>query len=262
MSDLQELSGNPDQPQTADLVRQTAVIAALATTITINTLANTLPLNNQSTAEISARYPLKITPPGYVFSIWALIYSGLVGYGVYQALPGQRTNPRLRKIGWLFVLSCMANVTWIYLWHYNRQRLSVGAIIGMLLALIGINRHLGKPLQGTWGEKLMVRMPFSIYLGWISIATLVNISVVLYDIGWDSLGLDPDVWTTGLIGTGTALGAGMGALRGDATYPLVMAWAFNGIAQKQADSALISGAARAGTLTSILSAIVGIWRGR
>ncbi|NTW02304.1 MAG: tryptophan-rich sensory protein [Oscillochloris sp.] len=262
MADPTALSTTADDPRVSDSVRQAAVIAALSATLAINTLANSLPLNGQTTGEISARFPLKITPPAYVFSIWGVIYSGMIGYAIYQALPSQRTNLRLRRVAWPFVLSCVANVSWILLWHYNRPRLALGAILGILLALITINTRLGKPLQGPLGERLLARLPFSIYLGWVSIATLVNVAVALYDAGWDGLGLDPDVWTTSLIGTGATLGVGMGVLRGDAAFPLVLAWAFSGIAQKQADTALVCRAAQVATVTSALSAGVGFWRGR
>ncbi|NTV64255.1 MAG: tryptophan-rich sensory protein [Oscillochloris sp.] len=262
MADLTDLTDNSAERLAADSLRQAAVIAALAATLTVNTLANTLPINGQTTADVSARFPLKITPPGYVFGIWGLIYSGVLGYAIYQALPAQRANPRLRRIGWLFIVSCAANIAWILLWHYNRPRQTLGAMFGILLALIAITTRLGKPLQGPLAERLLVRLPFSIYLGWISVATLVNVTVALSDLGWDGLGIAPDLWTVGLLGTGTALGAGIGALRGDPAFPLVLVWAFSGIAGKQADSPLVANAAWLATAASVLSALVGFWRGR
>jgi benzodiazapine receptor len=251
-----------DDQRAGDIARQAAVVAALAATLAVNTLANTLPLNGQTTGEISDRYPLKITPPGYAFSIWGLIYTGMLGYAIYQAMPAQRENPRLRGVGWLFVLSCVGNIGWLVLWHYNRPRLALGAMFGILLALIAINTRLGKPLQGPLGERLLARLPFSVYLGWISVATLVNASVALYDAGWDGLGIDPQIWTASLLGLGSALGLGMGAARGDATFPLVLAWAFSGIASKQSDSELVAPAAQAATAVAGLSAALGLWKGR
>ncbi|MEI8308145.1 MAG: tryptophan-rich sensory protein [Chloroflexales bacterium] len=249
-----------DNQRGADIARQAAVLAALAATLTVNTLATKLPLNGQTTGELSARFPIKITPPGYVFGIWGVIYSGLLGYGIYQALPAQRENPRLRRIAWPFVLSCAANIGWIFLWHYNRPRLSLGAIVGMLLALITINTRLGKTLQGPLGEKLLAKLPFSIYLSWVSLATLVNITVVLYDLGWDGFDASEDVWTAALLSLGAGAGVGMGAVRGDVAFSLVQAWAFRGIAEKQADNAIIAPVAKAATATAVLSAAAGLWR--
>jgi tryptophan-rich sensory protein len=254
------ITGADDQ-RAGDIARQAAVVAALAATLAVNALAQALPLNGQTTGAISDRFPVKITPPGYVFSIWGVIYTGMLGYTIYQALPAQRENPRLRRIGWLFVLSCAANILWLLLWHYNKPRLTVGAMFGVLLSLIAINFRLGKPLQGPLGERLLARLPFSVYLGWISVATLVNVTVGLYDAGWDGLGIDPEVWTAALIGTGTALGLGMSAVRGDATFPLVLAWAFSGIANKQVGTPIVEPAAQAATAVAGLSAALGLWRG-
>ena len=102
-----------------DYLRQFAVIVVTLATIAINGLATSLPLNGQSTGEISDRFPSLFTPAGYVFAIWSVIYLGLLAYMVYQALPSQRTNPRLRSIGWPYVVSGIANSVWIFLWHYN-----------------------------------------------------------------------------------------------------------------------------------------------
>jgi len=158
------------------------------------------------------------------------------------------------------VLSCAANVAWIFLWHYNRPRLSLGAMFGLLLALITINTRLGRALEGPLGEKLLAKLPFSVYLGWISVATLVNITVLLYDVGWDGFAINEDVWTAALLSIGAGAGAGMGALRGDVAFPLVLVWAFRGIAEKQADNAIIAPTAKAATAAAALSAAAGVWR--
>lgn len=93
-----------------DTLRQIANVFALLATIVVNGLANALPLNGLSTGEISDRFEVYFVPAGYVFSIWGLIYLALVAFAIYQALPAQRENPRLRRVGYLFVLSCAANV--------------------------------------------------------------------------------------------------------------------------------------------------------
>lgn len=244
----------------ADATGQIAVAAALVATLATNTLANVLPLNGQNTGEISDRYPVLITPPGYVFGVWGLIYSGLIGYAIYQALPAQRHNERLRAIAWPFVLSCAANIVWLLLWHYNHPRLTLGAMVGLLLALITIDMRLGRVRGGRLGELLLARLPFSIYLGWISVATIVNVAVALYDAGWRDLGTGGEAWTAGLLGVGGALGAGMGFGRGDAAYPLVLAWAFVGIARQQVERPLVAGSAWASTALVLAAALGALWR--
>ncbi len=248
------------QPASADLARQGAVIAALAATIAVNAAANLLPLNGQATGEVSARFPVLITPPGYVFGIWGLIYSGLIAYAVYQALPSRRDSARLRRIAWPFVLSCAANIAWLLLWHYNKFGLTLGAMVGLLLALITVDRRLGRFGGQPAADLLFARLPFSVYLGWISVATIVNATVVLYDAGWDGAGLSPELWTTALLGVGAGLGATMGLREGDPAYPLVLAWAFAGVAGKNAATPLVGPAAWAATAVALLAAGVALLR--
>ena len=245
-----------------DVGRQAAVVAALAGTIAVNGLANGLPLNGRTTGAISDQFPLKITPPGYVFAIWGLIYGGLIGYAIYQALPAQASNPRLRRMAWPFVLSCAANVAWLLLWHYGQYRLTLGAMIGLLLSLIAINLRQGRGEPAPLAEKLLARLPFSIYQGWISVATIINVGVALYDAGWDGAPLSDEQWTAGLIGTAGALAAAMGLGRRELGFPLVIAWALAGIATKQAGDPLLANSAWAGVAASLAAAAGAALRAR
>ncbi len=226
-----------------DTARQVANVAALAATIAINGLANRLPLNGRSTGEISQQFPLAITPPGYVFSIWGLIYTGLTAYTVYQALPSQRSNPRLRKIGWLFVISCVANIAWLLLWHYGFYRATLAAMIMILLMLALIFARLAGSGPASTRENLLVDGPFRVYLGWIAVATLVNASVALYSAGWGGAGLSDATWTAILLGLGAVLALGFGGGLGDPVLPAVITWAFVGIALEQQGNAFVTPAA-------------------
>jgi len=241
------------QPAAADVTRQAAVIAALSATIGANVLANSLPLNGQTTGDVAARFPLLIIPAGYTFSIWGLIYAGLIGYAVYQALPRQRDNERLRRIAWPFVVSCAANVAWLLLWHYNRFGLTLGAMVGLLLALITIDVRLGQT-RGPWVERLLVRLPFSIYLGWVSVATIINAAVSLYAAGWEGTPASREAWTAGLLSLGAALGATLGVSRGDPAFPAVIAWAFAGVAARQAGAPLVAPVAWAAAAAALVTA--------
>ncbi len=125
-----------------DIIRQWVNLLAFGATFALNGLANALPLNGQSTGEISDRFQVYFVPAGYVFSIWGLIYLGLGAFAVYQALPAQREAPRLRRIGYLFALSCLANIAWLFLWHYEQFPLT---LVAMLSLLAIADRHLSAP---------------------------------------------------------------------------------------------------------------------
>ncbi|HEY0604132.1 MAG TPA: tryptophan-rich sensory protein, partial [Herpetosiphonaceae bacterium] len=117
-----------------DTLRQGLVIAALAATIGVNGLANALPLNGQTTGDVANSFPTFFTPASYVFSIWGVIYLGLIGYAGLQALPSERANPRLQAIGGWFLLSCIANCLWLVLWHYEYFALTMLAMLTLLLS--------------------------------------------------------------------------------------------------------------------------------
>ncbi len=246
------------QPAMGGITRQSAVIIGIVATLVINSMATLLPINGQTTAEISDRFPLLITPPGYIFSIWGLIYTGLIAYGVFQALPSRRDDSRLQRVAWLFVVSCVANCAWILLWHYNQTALTVPVMVSLLLTLITIDRRIdhGTPLRID--EIICLRLPFSIYLGWISVATIVNLTVMLYDFGWSGFGVAPAIWTALLLAVSAVLSATMGLRKGDAAFALVVAWAASGIAAKNGAIPLVSSMAWVATVVSLLTAGVAI----
>ena len=180
----------------SDYFRQFAVIFVTVLTIVVNGLATSLPINGIATGAISDQFPVLFTPAGYVFSIWGVIYLALIAYTVYQALPSQRTNPRLRAIGWIYVVSGLANSGWIFLWHYFQFGISVIVMLVLLVSLVLIYLRLW-PSRNTVsrGEWWTTNLAFSIYLGWITVATVANITIFLYSIGWNGGGISPELWT-------------------------------------------------------------------
>ena len=216
-----------------DILRQVAVVVGLVVTITANGLANALPLNGQMTGQISDYFDVYFTPAGYVFSIWGLIYLALIAYAVYQALPAQRTNPRLARTGWWFVLSCAANTGWIFAWHWNRYLLSFLLMIVVLLSLIRVYEGLeiGR-FKASLGETWLAQVPFSIYLGWITVATVANVTAVLDYWNWSGWGISEEAWLSIMLVVALVVAALMTWRRRDTPYALVLAWAFAGIAIK------------------------------
>ena len=208
-------------------------IAALIVTVAVNALANILPFNGLSTGAISNSFPSLVTPAGYVFSIWGLIYLLLAVFVIYQALPAQRHNPRLVRLGYLFVLSCALNIAWLFTWHYLLIPLSLPVMLGLLGTLILIYQRLEVGQSHvSRGETLAVRLTFSVYLGWITVATITNVSVLLLERGvpldWTS-----PFWAFTALAAATFVGLTMLRRRGDVAYALVLMWAFIGIAVAQ-----------------------------
>jgi hypothetical protein len=232
---------------------------ALAATLIVNGLASGLPLNGQTTGEISDRFQVYFVPAGYVFSIWGLIYLALLGFVIYQWLPAQRHNPLIQRIGWLFVLSCAGNVAWVFAWHWEFFGLSLLMMLVMLATLAGIYLRLdiGREAVGP-GDRLGVHLPFSLYLGWITVATIANTTTVLDYIQWGRWGLTAEAWMLVMLTVTVALTGLIAWLRRDRVYLLVIVWALAGIAVKHGEVSIVANAAwlataAVGTLVLLLT---------
>jgi hypothetical protein len=242
-----------------DLIRQIVNVVITIAVIVVNGLANALPLNGLTTGEISDRFEVYFVPAGYVFSIWGLIYLGLIAFTVYQALPSQRANHRLRRIGYLYALSGVANIAWLFLWHYEQFTWTIVAMIALLLSLIAIYLYLrtGRTRVSP-AETWFVRLPFSIYLGWVTVATIANATQLLDYLGWNGWGLAPQVWAVIMLIAATIITLAVSFTRGDVGYVLVIVWACVGIALKHSGTPLVAISAWITAGVVLLSLLVGV----
>jgi len=218
-----------------DILRQTAVIITILITLIVNGLANALPLNGLNTGQISDRFQVYFVPAGYVFAIWGLIYLGLIAFAVFQALPAQRQNPRLQAVGWWISLGGLANSAWIFLWHYQQFPMTVVVMLVLLATLIITYLGLGIGRSAVPGaESWAVRLPFSIYLGWITVATVANMTDLLDYWKWDGFGIAPEIWMGIMLFAVLLITALVNFTRRDVAFTLVILWALAGISVKQA----------------------------
>ncbi|GAB1471618.1 hypothetical protein MASR2M66_24960 [Chloroflexota bacterium] len=227
-----------------DTTRQLANALSVVIALTVNILASALPLNGQNTGEISDRFLVYFVPAGYVFAIWGIVYIGWIAFAIYQYQPAQKENPRLRNLGYLFAISGLFNAAWLICWHYNWFGLSVVVMLTLLGLLLASYSKLKVGLAPvSVAERWSVDIPFSVYLGWISVATIANISDWLYLVNWNGFGIAPQTWAVIMIAVATLLGAFMAITRKDSGYVFVLAWSFTGIALKQASVPFVANAA-------------------
>jgi benzodiazapine receptor len=218
-----------------------ANILFYALTVVVNSLAGgTTILGGQLTAAVSDANPTLITPAGYVFSIWGIIYLLLGVFVIYQALPSQKGKEYQNRIGWLFVLSSLINVLWLFLWQYNYLSVSVVLMFALLATLILIYVRLGiGKLKVTLRERIAVHLPFSVYLGWITVASIANVAVTLVSLGWDGFGINPETWAILVVAVALIITMLMLITRKDVAYALVIIWALVGIGVKQSGNQTI-----------------------
>jgi hypothetical protein len=224
-----------------DTIRQYANLLTVLIGLAVNILASTLPLNGQNTGEISDRFQVFFVPAGYVFSIWGLIYIGWIAFTIFQLQPSQKDNARLRRLGYLFAISNLFNAAWLFCWHYNLFGLSVLVMLGLLGLLIASYLRLDvNRIRVSRIEYWSVDVLFSVYLGWITVATVANITDWLYYIGWDGFGIAAEAWAVIMLVVASLLGLAMALTRRDAGYLSVLVWAFAGIAIKQSAAPVVA----------------------
>jgi hypothetical protein len=241
--------------------------------VAVNGLANALPINDVGTGELSAEYPNLFVPAGITFSIWGIIYLLLAVYVIYALVT---RGPALERVGWWFAVSCAANIAWIFAWHYRLVGLSVLIMLGFLAVLIVIYLRLRRVRPGGSGGtgeransvaggrgpawKLAVDLPFSVYLGWITVATIANITALLVSLGWQGFGLPEAVWTIVMIVIAAAIGIFVTYTRADPWYGLVLVWAFAGIVIKRVSAqpleAGVAVAAAAGAVLVLIACVM------
>ncbi|NLK72835.1 MAG: tryptophan-rich sensory protein [Clostridiales bacterium] len=207
--------------------------------IVVNVLANSLPINNITTREVSDLYANLFAPAPLTYAIWGLIYLLLALYTLYQMglFHGNQVfnSDLVRYINILFSTSSVLNIIWIFLWHYQIIPASLIIMIIILICLAFINREF-KLEQLTSREKLFIRLPFSIYFGWITVATIANAVTFFVSIGWKGLGISDAAWTVIVLLAGTAIGLAALLKNKDIEYGLVLVWAYIGIHIKHTSS--------------------------
>ena len=221
--------------QRKEIIKIITVVTFLVM-IVVNSLANILPINDINTGQVSDSYPNLFAPAGATFAIWGLIYLLLAGYTVYQfgIFQGNTTTDKtelINKIGILFSVSSIANASWIFAWHYDIIPLSMLLMVVILICLILINQLTSKE-QFSKIEYFFIRLPFSIYFGWITVATIANATVLLVSLGWKDFILTDTSWTVLVIGLGLVIAIATMLKNRDIAYGLVIVWAYSGILLK------------------------------
>ncbi|MGG3284142.1 tryptophan-rich sensory protein [Paenibacillus solani] len=224
--------------------------------ITVNVLSMVLPLGGRTTGEISDMYYTPITPAGYAFSIWSLIYIMLLLFVIYQLRRDTGNRDSVRAIGPWFILSCVFNMTWLVLWHYLYIEWSVIAMLLLLVTLWILHARTQAISYPTTGEKWLLKLPFSLYIGWVSPAFIVNVAIVLQKNGWNPFGMDETTTGIVLLCIGALLALLISLRYRDSIVPLVFTWAYVAIAaeHRETDSILMSA-----FVISVILLVYAIW---
>lgn len=240
-----------ERNRSGSLTMAICVLIATIAVIFVNSLAAAGLIGEVTPGAISDKYPTVVTPAGYAFSIWSVIYLGLIVFSIYQLV--RRNLSAVNNIRLPYLIACVLNCVWIFAWHYELIPLSLAVIASLLAVLFKINRNLAEPT--SFSEFWAVKAPFSIYFGWITVATIANFAITIRY-------LDPNIsselWT--LLGIGMiVLAASLAVIiryrLANYLYPLAIAWALTAIGVKQSGHTLIVVAAALGTITCLIATL-------
>lgn len=257
-----------------DKLRQFLVVFSVVSLIVMNYLSNTGVFGGQTNGDVSNKYHTLITPAGYAFSIWGIIFLGLLAFAIYQAMPSQRANPRFRAVGWWVILNAVCNAIWSPLFNNERIGLALVVILVMLFTLVIIEQRLlearhvpvvAPDLDATLPEvsanaaqTWLARIPFSIYFGWLTVATILNVAVYLEATAFGLMGLSETTWATAILVVGLMVGAFVFNRYRSVAYILVFAWAYAAIAVEQSGNGQVQVTAVVGAVIAVLLAITGL----
>lgn len=227
------------------------VITATIGMIIFNYLAATGILGGIDPGAISDKYATRITPAGYAFAIWSLIYIGMIAFSIYQILP--KNIERLGSFRRIYILSCVANCAWLYFWHQEAVVVCLGIISILLgtLAIINVKLKTTESNADFW----LMKFPFGIYFGWVTAATILNATIALVSLKVQLPASTVSYIAAGLILTAATLGVIIRLKLKNYFYPLAIAWALTAIAVKQSGQTLIVVSAAFGVIACLIAAV-------
>ena len=238
-----------DSVASTDRLRAILVLVATLATIGINFLAAAGYINGTTPEEVSNKYLTPVTPAGYAFAIWSLIYAGLIAFSIYQLLPAQIAKFKRKRT--LYIISCVLNCAWIYFWHHEQIVACFLLIASLAFVLFLICRTLKN--TDSLGEYWLAKAPFSIYFGWITAASLVSFAILLKYFGFEISG--STLLAVLLILLAAVLGVLLRIRLSNDLYPLAVAWALTGIAVKQSGNTPIVFACAIGTVACLIATL-------
>lgn len=245
-------------------------ILGLIVTLVLNSLSNGTLIPGASVGDISDSFPTLFTPAGITFAIWGVIYLFLIGFAAYQARGLFSSTPPempfLGQIGPWFLISCVANSAWLFPWLLQRPVVALLLMVLLFVSLLMIYLQLENGVQPvSRAEKWLVHAPFSMYLGWITVASIANISIALVASEWGGFGLSAQTWATIMVSAAGVIGFGVALFRADLVFGLVIIWALYGIVTARVAEPVAAGeriilAAYVSMGAVAVGAILGSWR--
>ncbi|MBA2620317.1 MAG: tryptophan-rich sensory protein [Acidobacteria bacterium] len=234
-------------------VERFVVVLATLCVVFVNYSAAKGYINGTTPQQVSDKYPSLLTPAGYAFSIWGLIYLGLIIFSIYQAMSSQAENARFKRIRALYIINCAANCAWIFLWHHEQIWASLAVIFTLLGTLVLINARLQNKRDAA--ETWAARVPFGLYFGWATVATVLNFTLALASSGVETSASTARISASVIVAAVTILGVVVRLKLSTAAYALAIAWALTAIAVKHGGETALVFCTAFGVIALLVAAI-------
>jgi hypothetical protein len=235
-------------------VRQIVTFVAIIAAFVTNIWANVSPINGLTVGDISNNLfgDVLITPANYAFAIWGVIYLGLIAFAIYQLLPSQAENNLAKAVGYKIAGASIAQIAWLFCFLNRQFVLSLVAMAAILIQLILAYLVINKGFNSQ-KQKWLICIPINIYTAWISVATIVNVALVLDFVNWQGWGISPEIWTVIMLMVAGIIGS-IAAMQKNIAMGGVYLWALIAIAVR--NSATTSIWATAVIIVIILSLLL------
>ena len=233
--------------------RQVAVLAAVAFNLILNGLAGAGILFGVQTGEVSDSIPTGVTPAGWAFGIWSVIFVGVLVFGIWQARPAARTA-RYDALAVPFILANVLNWLWQVPWSLRLFGLAAVVIVGILASLAWLYVRLDRMGMST-AERWALGVPIALFLAWLCVATPLNVTVALAAAGWTG----GTIWPPLLVLVVAAVGVALLRQTGDVAFALVLVWAYAAIyARNGAGDPVLTGALAGGVVAFVVATVLAI----
>ncbi len=227
----------------------------------MNALSIYLPLGGRSMQQISAMYPHPLIPADWTFSVWSLIYLGLIAFAVYQLLPSMAADRVGNQLAALFCITAVLNSAWLIAWHFLWTGFSLAIMVLLATSvLLAYMLAVRKRSTATPARRLMIILPWRLYLGWIVVALALNIMAVLTAAGWATADVTPTTAALSLAGLGVVWGMIILVWKKDLPHTAVLVWAFTGITVGQWGNGLVPWVTAAAAILLVVLTVLVMFR--
>lgn len=221
-------------------------------------------VNGMAVGEVSDAFfgDVLIIPAGFAFSIWGLIYFGILALAVAQAWPGHGDNPHFEEARIPLIANMICNFGWIVFWQSLVFPVATAILVLQFATAVWLYYAMGIPSRPAFSKvETWIRPAMSLYLGWLTVATVVGVAVLLNYWEWGAFGLSMGAWVSIMLVIVAAVGFALTLWWDDPVYTLALVWGLIGVALRPDQAGVVMVTAVVAVLFLALVIGIQVWVG-